>query len=130
MGAIVRLLGVHTLQLLVALSHAVPAPQLVAQAFALLSQDVNLFDCRGGDWTRRAAVSGEAKPRQSGIRLGVIFAQRALVHTEKNSWNRRYGGFIGPILIFSHQQDQLGLCQNLERQKLQHNLVEMPLCFM
>lgn len=47
---IVSPLWIHRLQLLVALNNAVQSPQLVAKAFTLLRQDVDLFN--------RSAING------------------------------------------------------------------------
>lgn len=97
---VISSLRVHRPQLQVAVSYAVQTPQLVAQAFTLLSQDVNLFDCCATVRTRTAAVSGEGEPGQSGIRLGLLFAQAALLQTEENTWNET------DMIRFSHQLDQ------------------------
>lgn len=88
LGPVVRSLRVHRPQLLVALSDAVQTPQLVAQAFTLLSQDVDLFERRITGGTRSAVVHGGVEPGQSGFGAGVRFAHASLVHTEQNTWDK------------------------------------------
>ena len=80
---------VHRPQLLVALSHAVQAPQLVAQALTLLSQDVNLSEPSAGDWTQGTGVAGQVKPGKTGIRLGATTAHTPLIQPEENSWKEK-----------------------------------------
>lgn len=87
-GPIVGSLRVHGPQLLIALSDPLHTPQLVAQAFTLLGQNVNISDCLAPDRTRRAAVDGEVQPGQRGVGLKVLFAHSPLVQSEKNAWNK------------------------------------------
>lgn len=55
-------LRIHRPQLLVALSDAVPRPQLVAEAFALLCQDVDLFHRAATDGASVVAFGDRAEP--------------------------------------------------------------------
>lgn len=100
-GPIVCSPRVQCLQLLVALSHTVHTPQLVAQAFTLLSQDVNLFDCCVTDRTGKAAVHGEVEPGQRGVRLKVLFAHSPLVQTKENTWNKQMWLLCGKLMLIA-----------------------------
>lgn len=59
---IVSPLWIHRLQLLVALNDAVQRPQLVAKAFTLLRQDVDLFNRGAINGTSTVAVGDRGEP--------------------------------------------------------------------
>lgn len=78
-GPVVDSLRVHALQLLIALNNTVEAPQLVAQTFTLLGEDVGLPESRVASWTRRTAAGGEVEPRQRWIWASVLFTDTPLL---------------------------------------------------
>lgn len=87
LASIISSLWIHHPQLPVALCQAVQTPQLVAQAFTLLRQDVNLLSCCTTNWARTTAVGNEREPGQSGVGPSVVFAHATLLHTEENTWS-------------------------------------------
>lgn len=81
------------------MSDAVQAPQLVAQAFTLLSQDEYLSDRRATEGTGSAALCSEEEPGQRGVRLSVCFTHTARGQTQEDTWNKNKWSLCG-MLIF------------------------------